>query len=137
MAQSLATCTQEVSVRQITAAKLAEIVALLLTNTEATGELDAASTFACFMSDIAEVVASYCGGEVAEQAALTGGAWVVDVVANDALPDGGGGVWKLIAPMGEEDGARGDIEQCTCCLADLEESQIGLCDDCQVVDGQQ
>lgn len=24
------------------------------------------------------------------------------------------------------------IEQCTCCHVDLEESQIGLCDDCQL-----
>lgn len=27
-----------------------------------------------------------------------------------------------------------EIEQCTTCNADLEESQIGLCDDCQTLD---
>lgn len=81
--------------QQITAEQLAAVVVALLTKTEVTGELDTASTFACFMSDIAEVVASYCGGEVAEQATPSREGWRVDVRANDSLPEDGG-IWSRI-----------------------------------------
>lgn len=77
---------------QITTAQLAEIVSSLLTNTEATGQLDSSSTFACFMTEIAEVVCNYCGGEVREQAASSDDVWLVGVHGNESLPEDGG-IW--------------------------------------------
>lgn len=78
--------------KQISSAELAEIVNNLLTNTQATGELDGKSTFACFMTEIAEVVCKFCGGEVESQADDFTGSMLVGIHGNDSIPDGGG-IW--------------------------------------------
>ena len=88
--------------KQISSAELAEIVKNLLTDTESTGELDSPSTFACFMTEIAEVVCKFCGGEVKNQADQFTGDWLVGVHGNDSLPEGGG-IWAGYDPDGELD----------------------------------
>lgn len=85
--------------KQISAKELAEIVSTLLTNPES-GELDANTTFAAFMTEIAEVVCSYCGGEVREQADDFSGQFLVGVNGNDSIPEGGG-IWAKYDPDGE------------------------------------
>jgi len=78
--------------KQITDVELAEIVKNLLTNAEATGELDESSTFARFMTEIAAVVCNFCGGEVRNQAEALEGVWGISIHGNDSLPSDGG-IW--------------------------------------------
>jgi len=79
--------------KQISANELAAIVTCLLTDTQATGELDDRRCFQWFMTDIAQVVCDYCGGEVCHSATLCDGDWYIGVHSNDSLPDTGG-IWK-------------------------------------------
>lgn len=89
----------------ITAPELAEIVSGLLKGGEKP-QIDEASVFSAFMTDIASVVAQYCGGEVSGQASLdvleNEAQWNIAIRANDSLPPDGG-VW---APY--------DIDGCLC-----------------------
>lgn len=78
--------------KQINAAELAEIVKNLLTKPQSVGELEDGSTFACFMTEITEVVCSFVGGEVKNQADNFTGEFLVGVHGNDSLPEGGG-IW--------------------------------------------
>jgi hypothetical protein len=88
--------------KQITSDELAEIVNNLLTKPQATGELEENSTFACFMTEIAEVVCKFVGGEVKNQADDFSGEWLVGVHGNDSLPEGGG-LWAGYDLDGELD----------------------------------
>lgn len=86
--------------KQINQQELAEIVTALLTKPESLGELDTASTFARFMTEIAEVVCSYVGGEVRNQADDFTGEFLVGVHGNDSLPEGDG-IWAGYDPEGD------------------------------------
>ncbi|WP_413460542.1 hypothetical protein [Herbaspirillum huttiense] len=98
--------------KQISAAELAEIVHILLTGKkpgqgdgEATavehGQLDEASQYQRFMTDVAEVVANHCGGEVRNPAEEFEGVWYVGIHGNESLPDTAGGIWAAYDPEGE------------------------------------
>lgn len=86
--------------KQINTQELAEIVTNLLTKPESVGELDTSTTFACFMTEIAEVVCKFCGGEVKNQADDFAGEFLVGVHGNDSLPVGGG-IWAGYDPDGD------------------------------------
>lgn len=75
--------------KQITPAELAEIVTKLLTDPD---EIDDAEMFAGFFTRTAELVCEFCGGEVARDADMWVGEWLVGINANDSLPPNGG-VW--------------------------------------------
>lgn len=78
--------------RAVSATELASIVSHLLTDPSGAGELDEADTFGRFMTDIAQVVADHCGGEIVSPASSTDKGWTVSVTPNDSLPEMGG-VW--------------------------------------------
>lgn len=78
--------------KQINNTELAEIITNLLTKPERVGELEDGSTFACFMTEIAEIVCKFCGGEVKNQADDFSGEFLVGIHGNDSLPEGGG-IW--------------------------------------------
>lgn len=81
----------------VSANTLANVVTMLLLNPGKAGELDSAGTHRDFVRDLAAVVCDYCGGEIVDNAtALPNG--VVQVRANDSLPDSGG-IWALVAPL--------------------------------------
>lgn len=88
--------------KQIKSDVLADIVKRLLTDPTSAGELDDGSTFACFMTEITEVVCKFCGGEVKNQADRFTGDWLVGVHGNDSLPEGGG-IWANYDPDGDLD----------------------------------
>lgn len=79
----------------ITAQELAEIAGKLLTNPEGCGELEDAQAYANFMTDIAQVICDYCGGEIRLPASVIDGpnVWAVGIHGNDSLPDDGG-IWR-------------------------------------------
>lgn len=88
--------------KQITPGELAEVAKKLLTNPTEAGELEHASSFAGFMTEITEVVCKFCGGEVKSQAGQLDGAWLVGVRGNESLPEGGG-IWADYDLDGETD----------------------------------
>ena len=81
--------------KMITAKELAEIITrqaevkLLLTS----DEIDDADAFLSMMSDMAETVTTYCGGEVLNGASADGGVCMIGIHPNDSLPEDGG-IWK-------------------------------------------
>ena len=87
--------------KKITADELAEIVKRLLTDTQTTGELDGFESFQGFMTDIAQVVCNYCGGEVSHQADALEGIWHVGIKGNESLPSAFGGIWREYDKEGE------------------------------------
>lgn len=87
--------------KQVTAKELAEIVTRLLTDTQTTGELDGFETFQGFMTDIAQVVCGYCGGEIHHPADSLDDTWYVGIHGNDSLPDAFGGIWREYDKEGE------------------------------------
>lgn len=87
--------------KQLTAAEMAELVTILLTNPEKMGALDTQSQFSSFMTAIAEVVADHCGGEVLYPAEMGGDVWYVGIHANDSLPSLERNVWSAYDPDGE------------------------------------
>ncbi len=80
--------------KQVTAQELAEIVTRLLTDTPATGQLEGFEAFQGFMTDVAQVVCDYCGGEIWQPAEPLDDAWYVGIHGNDSLPDPAGGIWR-------------------------------------------
>jgi hypothetical protein len=87
----------------ITAEELAGLVVNLIMTPEALGQDMIAETFSDFVSDIAQVVCDYCGGEVhrkAEPIAGDMGKWTIEIRGNDSMPEGGG-VWAAFDPEGE------------------------------------
>lgn len=87
--------------KQIDAKTLAEIVQRLLVDTESTGELDGFETYQGFMTDLAELVCNYCGGEPHGVAQLHGNTWSIEIAGNDSLPPAPGGIWREYDPHGE------------------------------------
>jgi hypothetical protein len=87
--------------KQITARELAEIVTRLLTDTEATGQLDAFDAFQGFMTGVGQVVCDYCGGEIRQPAEPFENVWYVGIHSNDSLPDSAGGIWREYDKDGE------------------------------------
>lgn len=87
--------------KQISANDLAEIVTRLLTDTETTGELEGFDTFQDFMTDIAQIVCDYCGGEVRHAAAPLEDIWYVGIHGNASLPDPLGGIWQQYDKEGD------------------------------------
>lgn len=64
--------------RPISAQQLANLVSTLLIDPESLGQLCEASAFSSFMTDIAQVVADHCGGQVHSPAAMNSGVWAID-----------------------------------------------------------
>ncbi|MBK3779905.1 hypothetical protein G3A43_06530 [Paraburkholderia aspalathi] len=85
--------------KQISQQELAQIVTKLLTDPNS-GELDEANKFAKFMTDIGQVVADHCGGEIKHEASTKEGVWYVGIRGNDSLPEDGG-VWQDFDLEGE------------------------------------
>lgn len=79
--------------KQISSKELSEIVTRLLTDTQKTGELDDFNSFQEFMTDIAQVVCNYCGGEIHHPADPFDGTWYVGIHGNVSIPDKGG-IWR-------------------------------------------
>lgn len=86
--------------KQITPAELANIVAKLLTDSDGLGELLEATSYASFFQAVAEAVCDHCGGEVTSSPDQDMGEWLIGIIANDSLPEGGG-VWAKYDPEGE------------------------------------
>lgn len=86
--------------KQINPEQLAEIVSKLLTDPEGAGELDTATTYACFMTEIASVVCNFCGGVVKAEADPSMGEYLVGIHGDESLPEGGG-IWAGYDPDGD------------------------------------
>ena len=86
--------------KQITAAELAEIVTMLLTNPKGAGELESFESYGAFMTDIAIAVADHCGGNIAGPASPLEDVWYVGVFGNECLSDNGG-IWAGYDKEGE------------------------------------
>lgn len=87
--------------KQISAAELAVITHSLLLHPERTGELDTKEKYQAFMTELAQLICSHCGGEVQFQASKSDGdSWFVGIHANLSLPSDGG-IWKCFDPEGE------------------------------------
>ncbi len=86
--------------KQISAAELGGVVNKLLAGNN--GELEHARNFQGFMTELASLVAQYCGGEVHHPASLSAedDTWYVGVHGNDSLPEDGG-IWAGYDPEGE------------------------------------
>ena len=87
--------------KQATAQETAEIVTRLLTDTLATGQLEGFEAFQGFMTDIAQVICDYCGGEIHHPAEPLEAVWYVGIHGNDSLPDPAGGIWRHYDEEGE------------------------------------
>lgn len=87
--------------KQVTAQELAEIVTRLLTDTRETGQLEDFEAFQGFMTEVAQVICDYCGGEVRHPAEPLEDVWYVGVHGNDSLPDPAGGIWREYDKDGE------------------------------------
>ncbi len=72
--------------KQIKAAELAEIVNKLLTNPQGVGMLEEASAFSAFMTDVAQVVCDFCGGEIHHRASPLDDTWYVGIHGNESQP---------------------------------------------------
>lgn len=81
--------------KHVTTVELAEIVSALLVAPEAAGQLEETGAHLQFTSDIADVIANHCGGEVFDAHAATpdGMPATVSVVPSDSLPEGSEGIW--------------------------------------------
>ncbi|MEX3984193.1 hypothetical protein AB4Y45_35140 [Paraburkholderia sp. EG287A] len=84
--------------KQISQLELAQLLTKLLTDPNS-GELDESAKFAAFMTDLGQVVADHCGGEIRTEAHEQEGIWYLGVRGNDSLPEDGG-VWKDFDPEG-------------------------------------
>ena len=86
--------------KQISAAELGEVVNKLLAGNS--GELEHARNFQGFMTDLASLVAQFCGGEVHKPASRSAEdeTWYVGIHGNDSLPEDGG-IWAGYDPEGE------------------------------------
>ena len=98
----------------IMAAELADLVSKLITDPSSLEQDMSPETYSEFLTDIAQVVCDYCGGEIhnkahydAEPVAGSMGNWAVGIHGNDSLPEDGG-VWAPLDPDGslfpEDDG---------------------------------
>ena len=85
--------------KQISTTELAQIVQQLLTDPEKVGELNTSEQFKHFMTDIAQVVTEFCGGNVSSFAQFHEGDWLVAIQADSSLPKGGG-IWASYDPEG-------------------------------------
>ena len=98
----------------ITAPELAQIVSGLLKGGE-TPVIEEKTAYAMFMSDIAEVVTRYCGGEVSGQASLdvmdSDAQWTIAIRANDSLPEDGG-VWAEFDIQGSLRADASESQEC-------------------------
>lgn len=83
--------------KQITPTELAEIVTRLLTDPN---EIEEAEMFAGFFTRTAELVCEFCGGEVARDADMWVGNWLVGISRNESSPPNGG-IWKNYDKEGE------------------------------------
>lgn len=80
--------------KMITTTELAQIVTKILVDPDAAGVASESNTFAKFMTDIANVVCDYAGGEVHHKASADHAHnWMIDIHGNDSLPEGGG-IWS-------------------------------------------
>jgi hypothetical protein len=86
--------------KQITNGELAEIVTGLLVGRFVHQQLDSTERYANFMTDIAKVICDHCGGEVTGLADNSEEEWLIGIIGNECLPEGGG-VWKDYDPDGE------------------------------------
>lgn len=82
--------------KQISAAELAQVVTTLLTAPESAGELCEAAQFSSFMTEIAEVVCTHCGGHVRHYASYIEDAWYVGI--HDTAPFDPEAVWAPFDP---------------------------------------
>ena len=87
--------------KQVSAQELAEIVTKLLTEPDGAGELSGYETYQGFMTDIAEVVCNYCGGEIHHPASNLDDIWYVGIHGNNSLPSACGGIWREYDKEGE------------------------------------
>lgn len=87
--------------KRVRAQELAEIVNRLLTDPAAAGQLEGFEAFQGFMTDIAEVVCDYCGGETRQPAEPFEDVWYIGIHGNDSLPDPAGGIWREYDKEGE------------------------------------
>lgn len=87
--------------KQVTAQEIAEIVTRLLTDTPTTGQLEGFEAFQGFMTDVAQVICNYCGGEIRAPAEPFEEIWYVGIHGNDSLPDPAGGIWRPYDVEGE------------------------------------
>ena len=99
--------------KQVTAQEIAEIDTRLLTDTSAMGQLEAHEAFQGFMTDIAQVICDYCGGEIHHPAEPLDDVWYVGIHGNDSLPDPAGGIWRQY----DAEGALFDNEALPWCSA--------------------
>lgn len=79
--------------KQISDRELATIVARLLIKPESVGQLDSHEQHMGFITDIAQVVCNYCGGEIRHGADALTGEPFIGIHGNDSLPPDGG-IWK-------------------------------------------
>ena len=86
--------------KQITPAELSEIVTKLLKYPELAGELDTLASYQGFVTDIAQVVCDYCGGEIHQPASFMDDTCYIGIHGNDSLSETGG-IWKDYDPEGE------------------------------------
>lgn len=87
--------------KQVTAQEIAAIVTRLLTDTSAPGQLEGFDAFQGFMTDVAQVICDYCGGEIRRAADPLEDVWYVGIHGNDSLPDPAGGIWSEYDKDGE------------------------------------
>lgn len=80
-------------INTITNKQLSNIVTALLVNPDGVGELSDSHSHQAFVSDIAHVVAQYCGGEVTEPVSLPSGVFNIDILPTESLPDIKNNVW--------------------------------------------
>ena len=103
--------------KQIKPEELAKIVSTLLVDPASVGELDEVTTYADFVTAIAEVVSNYCGGEVRDGAEEIEGTWYVGIQGNEALPDPDDNIWSPYDPSGN--------------LFEHVEAPLSVCSDCK------
>lgn len=87
--------------KQISAKELAEIVTKLLTDPEGSKEFPEHQSFEAFMTAIAKVVCTHCGGEIRNPAAYLDDICYIGIHGNDQLPNVFGGVWRDYDKEGE------------------------------------
>lgn len=86
--------------RHINPTELAEIVTKLLDGNS--GELCEATTYAHFMTEIANVICDHCGGEVWDSAEYMDDEWFVGIHRSDGQPPDGG-IWCGYDDDGDDD----------------------------------
>lgn len=86
--------------KQINSTELASIVSKLLINPESLGQLSELQQFRGFVTDIAQVVCDYCGGEIHHHADFLDDACYIGIHGNESLPEDRG-IWKDFDLEGE------------------------------------